>query len=223
MMGDVKRAGQAFTSAQSAFDIAQPTDARRDYGSSLRDGAALLTLAAETRTSNIATPKLMDVIATAYQARTVTSTQEQAWLLLAAHALTDQVKSANIAIDGAPVNGTLHRTVKAHALAKDVVIANNGDERVDAVVSVIGASLEPQPEASKGFTVTRSYYTLPVKKWTLPAQQVARQALRKMIALWSWSPLRVMKRKATFCWQIVCRQVWKLKTQGSWIVVICKA
>ena len=164
MMGDVKRAGQAFASAKSSFDIAAPGQARRDYGSSLRDGAALLTLAAESRTAQISTPDLMDVIATAYQARTHTSTQEQAWLLLAAHALSDQIKSAKIAIDGAPVTGTLQRVIRASDLGRDVVITNNGPERVDAVVSVIGASFEPQPAAEKGFKIERSYYTLDGEK-----------------------------------------------------------
>ncbi len=164
MMGDVKRAGQAFASAQASFDIAAAANARSDYGSSLRDGAALVTLAAESRTSQISTPDLMDVIATAYQRRTHTSTQEQAWLLLAAHALSDQIKSAKIAIDGAPVKGPLQRVIKASDLSRDVVITNNGPERVDAVVSVIGVSLEPQPAAGKGFKIKRSYYTLDGEK-----------------------------------------------------------
>lgn len=160
MMGDTGRAGRAFASAKAVFDGTDQTSSRRDYGSHLRDGAALLTLAAESRSTTVSTPELMDVVATAYQNRTVTSTQEQAWLLLAAHALTDQIKSAKIAIDGAPVSGTLHRVLKAKVLDRNVVITNNGDDRVDAVVSVIGASLEPQPAASKGFTVKRTYYTL---------------------------------------------------------------
>lgn len=164
MMGDTKRAAQAFQSAKASFDGAAAPNVRRDYGSSLRDGAALLTLAAESRTSQISTPDLMNVVATAYQARTHTSTQEQAWLLLAAHALSDQIKSANIAIDGAPVAGTLQRVISASDLSKDVVITNNGPDRVDAVVSVIGASLEPQPAASKGFKIERSYYTLDGEK-----------------------------------------------------------
>lgn len=160
MMGDTKRANQAFASAERAFEVDKAASYRKDYGSRLRDGAALLTLAAESRVTQISQASLMDVIASAYQARSITSTQEQAWLLLAAHALTDQVKSAKIAIDGAPVVGTLQRVITARDLVSDVVITNNGEERVDAVVSVIGASMEPQPAASKGFTITRSYYTL---------------------------------------------------------------
>ena len=35
---------------------------------------------------------------------------------------------------------------------------------VDAVISVIGAALTPEPAASKGFTIERTYYTLDGKK-----------------------------------------------------------
>ena len=49
----------------------------------------------------------------------------------------------------------------AEALAKTTLtVANEGDEPVDAVVTVIGAALTPEPAVSKGFTIERSYYTL---------------------------------------------------------------
>lgn len=160
MMGDKTRANQAFASAQAAFDIASGNQSRGDYGSSLRDGAALLTLAAESRVQTVAQPELLDVVDTAYQSRRFTSTQEQAWLLLASHALSQQVKATEIAIDGAPVTGTLQRVIKASDLTKPVTITNNGDQRVDAVVSVIGASMEPQPADARGFKIIRRYYTL---------------------------------------------------------------
>ena len=179
MMGDVKRAERAFKSAQGTFDIATAATARRDYGSALRDGAALITLASESGVSKAATPTLMDVVATAYMARTYTSTQEQAWLLLAANALREELKASNIAIDGAPVTGTLQRVIKAHELTRDIVVTNNGDDRVDAVISVIGASLKPQPAAAKGFTLQRSYYTLDGQSVDLASAQGGSSTLKQ--------------------------------------------
>ena len=41
-----------------------------------------------------------------------------------------------------------------------LTVANDGAAPVDAVVTVIGASLTPEPPVSKGFTIERSYYTL---------------------------------------------------------------
>ena len=45
-----------------------------------------------------------------------------------------------------------------------LVITNESDAAVDAVVSVIGAALTPEPAVSKGFTIERTYYTLDGKK-----------------------------------------------------------
>ena len=95
MIGDKTRAETAFASrarqprlpgADGSFGY------RGDYGSDLRDSAALLTLASETRVTNVEEPKLVNVIAKAYVGRTYTSTQEQAWMLLAANAMAEEGK-----------------------------------------------------------------------------------------------------------------------------------
>ena len=39
------------------------------------------------------------------------------------------------------------------------VLSNDGDAAVDAVISVIGAALTPEPPASKGFAIERQAYT----------------------------------------------------------------
>jgi uncharacterized protein YfaS (alpha-2-macroglobulin family) len=120
-----------------------------------------VTLAAETKVSTVEAPKLINVIAKAYLSRTYTSTQEQAWMLLAANALTEQTKAAKLTLNGAPIEGSLMRSTSAEALAKTpLVVGNEGDRPIDAVVTVIGAALTPEPAVSKGFTIERSYYTL---------------------------------------------------------------
>ena len=45
------------------------------------------------------------MIAKAYLGRTYTSTQEQAWMLLAANALTEEAKDAKLVVNGAPIVG----------------------------------------------------------------------------------------------------------------------
>jgi alpha-2-macroglobulin len=164
MMGDKVRAETAFAAALDGLDAATQNEAytyRADYGSGLRDSAALVTLAAETRMTTFEAPKLVNVIAKAYQRREYTSTQEQAWMLLAANALSEQAKEAKLVVNGAPVVGSVQRSMSAEALGKaPLTVANEGDAPVDAVVTVIGAALTPEPAASKGFTLERSYYTL---------------------------------------------------------------
>ncbi|MGE0054252.1 MAG: alpha-2-macroglobulin [Hyphomicrobium sp.] len=163
MMGDKERAERVFASAltQMTGETTPDTGYRSDYGSILRDGAALVTLAAETGVAKSETPKLASVVAKAYETRSYTSTQEQAWMLLAAKALNDEVKGAKLSIDGAPVSGPIVRSLTADQL-KDhpIEIFNNGDTSVDAVVSVIGAALTPEPAVSKGFQIERKAYTL---------------------------------------------------------------
>lgn len=86
-------------------------------------------------------------------------------MLLAAKALSDEQKSSRLAVNGQSVEGALTRRLTAAELRNgNVVITNEGDAAVDAVVSVIGAALTPEPATSKGFTIERSYYTLDGKK-----------------------------------------------------------
>ena len=65
-----------------------------------------MTLAAETGIATVEAPKLVNVIAKAYLGRAYTSTQEQAWMLLAANALAEQAKEAKLVVNGAPVEGS---------------------------------------------------------------------------------------------------------------------
>ena len=117
MMGDKERAERVFSAAICGMGGRDPdTGYRMDYGSTLRDGAALVTLASETGIAKGEAPKLAGVIAKAYETRSYTSTQEQAWMLLAANALNDEAKSTKLAINGAPVNGSLLRRLSAAEL-----------------------------------------------------------------------------------------------------------
>ena len=59
---------------------------RSDYGSSLRDAAGVLALAAESRPMPPVVPILAKVVADEWKAKQTLSTQEQTWMLLAARA-----------------------------------------------------------------------------------------------------------------------------------------
>ena len=100
MLGDKPRAEKAL---QAAFKtIADKDDGvtRRDYGTGVRDGAALITLASETGLAKAEVPRLIDVVAKAYRAKSYTSTQEQAWMLLAARALAEEAGNATLTVNG---------------------------------------------------------------------------------------------------------------------------
>ncbi len=162
MLGDRERAGRVFQAA-----LTSTTDAsqlRQDYGTTLRDNAALVTLASESGIARNELPRLATTLAQAFSGRAYTSTQEQAWTLLAAKALSDN-KDTALTVNGAAHKGTLNRALSA-AEIKDgaLVIRNDGDAAVAALVSVIGAALTPEPPVSKGFKIERAYYTLDGKQ-----------------------------------------------------------
>ena len=185
MMGDQPRAETAFGSAIAVLEKSDDKLYRTDYGSSLRDGAALLTLISETpaaQSGNAAArrAKLVDVVTKAFASKRYTSTQEQAWTLLAARALSEKAKSTRLAIDGKRHSGALMRSVAADTLTgRGMKITNEGRDTVDAVLTVMGASTTPEPATSRGFRIERSYYTLDGKQVDLASANGGTATLRQ--------------------------------------------
>jgi hypothetical protein len=165
MMGDRPRAEHAFQAALQTIADPDPGLPRSDYGSVLRDSAALVTLAAESKVAKAAMPRVIDLVAKAYAAQTYTSTQEQAWMLLAANALADEAKGITLNVGGQPHQGQLVRALSAAELrAGPLAVVNTGDAPVGAVVSVVGAAMTAEPAVSRGFTIKRTYYTMDGRK-----------------------------------------------------------
>jgi len=161
LYGDNVRAEKAFA---SALEQARATDAdlnRNDYGSKLRDGAAMLALAAETRPLPGLVPEMISYAASAEKDSRTMSTQEQAWMLLAARALSDQGAAMKLEIDGAAHDGAWSKRLEGPAVAAaPVSIVNRGEEPVDAVVTTVALPAEPLPAGGDGFTIERQYYTV---------------------------------------------------------------
>ena len=102
------------TAFQAAFaDLAgrpRPDDWRGDYGSGLRDKAAVLTLAAENNIEARRSPRPgRPGRARPRKQRRYTSTQENAWMLLAAAALIKDATRTSFEIEGAAVAGPLYK------------------------------------------------------------------------------------------------------------------
>jgi uncharacterized protein YfaS (alpha-2-macroglobulin family) len=89
-----------------------------------------------------------------------TSTQENAWMVLAARALAKDAQSVALDVDGEQLKGALNRNLRPLDLRQPVKITNTGEGGLQAVVTVSGAPLVPEPAAEKGFKIERSYYTL---------------------------------------------------------------
>jgi uncharacterized protein YfaS (alpha-2-macroglobulin family) len=160
LVGDRARAERVYA---AAADSLAPKPAlefgRADYGSALRDAAALVSLASE---GNAPRATLMQAVSRVEAARGLTpytSTQENAWLVLASRALANETMAMDV--DGTPVKTALYRSYKAAEMSsKPIKITNTGDAPVQAVVSVGGSPVTPEPATTNGFKVERNYFTL---------------------------------------------------------------
>jgi alpha-2-macroglobulin len=178
MLGDKPRAELAMQAALKLMQEREDAESRRDYGSGMRDGAAVLALVAESGIAKPVLPRLIGVLAEAYAKKPYTSTQEQAWLLLATHALGEEANSLSLAINGQPHQGSLLRGINAAELdGEGVVVSNTSETGVEAVISVVGAALTPEPAIAKGFSIERSYYMLDGRKVDLKSAAGGRSEL----------------------------------------------
>ena len=134
---------------------------RTDYGSALRDAAAFVTLASEG-----SAPRRDDPAggrARRSRARPHALHLDAGECLdgagrARARARTRQASSLDVA--GETRHGPLYRTFAPADLAAAAALTNTGEGTMQAVVSVIGAPLTPEPAADKGFKIERLYYTL---------------------------------------------------------------
>ena len=161
MLGDRTRADRVYLAALDAISPQPKLElGRADYGSALRDSAALVTLAAEGRTTQ---RTIDDAVARVDAARALsirTSTQEDAWLVLAARALGKQVNAIALAVNGEGRQGAFYRSLRASELEQPLALSSRGAGTVQAVVSVSGSPLTPEPAAERGFKIERNYFTL---------------------------------------------------------------
>ena len=160
LVGDKARAERVYGAALDALAPKPVIEfGRVDYGSALRDAAALVSLASEGNAPRATLTQAVQRVEVARGLTPYTSTQENAWLVLASRALSKETMSLDI--DGSPVKTAAYRSYKAEAMAgKPVKITNTGDAPVQAVVSVSGSPVTPEPAASNGFKIERNYFTL---------------------------------------------------------------
>ncbi|MCC6983675.1 MAG: alpha-2-macroglobulin family protein, partial [Bauldia sp.] len=150
LYGDRPRAGTAFRAALSDLDGARDgTDWRRDYGTVLRDTAAVLALAAEFEAPGVDLADLTVQVSELRDARRWTSTQEDVWTLLAAASLARGSADGTVTVDGTPLTGNVFQRFDALRLASlPVTVVNTGNRPTDAQVTVTGIPVRPEPASS---------------------------------------------------------------------------
>src|SRR5437667_1901707 len=148
LVGDKARAERVYGAALDALAPKPVLEfGRVDYGSALRDAAALVSLASEGNAPRATLTQAVQRVEVARGLSPYTSTQENAWLVLAARALSKETLALDI--DGSLVKAAVYRSYKADTIAgKPVKVTNTGDAPVQAVVSVSGSPVTPEPAAT---------------------------------------------------------------------------
>ena len=95
---------------------------REDYGSTLRDAAALVALASEGGAPRATVQAAVQRVEAARALLRPTSTQEDAWLLLAASAMAKDAGKVSLDVGGEPMQHPLYRTIRAGDLKEPLRI-----------------------------------------------------------------------------------------------------
>ena len=124
MLGDKERAALTFNAALDALkqpDQAVPLAGRVDYGTSLRDAAAVLALMGEGGASTAQMQKAFTIVSALRAQQKETTTQESLWLLLAARTLDTLNKDLTLEVNGAPVKGAFQTVLSGSDLASSSI------------------------------------------------------------------------------------------------------
>lgn len=162
LYGDAQRSEQTFEAALQLAKAATDYDwYRSDYGSRLRDGAAMLALAAESKPMPSVVPELVKMVAADRITANWTSTQDDAWMLLAARALKAGNEAISLDVNGTARSGAYSERVSgADLLVNPIVVSNTGKDALQAVVTTVAPPVQPLPAGGDGFTIERTYYRL---------------------------------------------------------------
>ena len=160
--GDMARAAAAYDAALVPGPPRPAAIRYVDYGSELRDSAAVLSFAAANPGTQARLTAIIDRIAERFSRAARTSTQEQAWLLMAAEAAA---KAGGGAMTVATGNGAPQPRAEPLYLrrllgsgAPPMAITNRGDTPAWRAVSITGVSAADLPAESRGYTVSRSVF-----------------------------------------------------------------
>ena len=161
LYGDKIRSDKTFSAALNLAADKPLMNASYNYGSTLRDASALLALANESRTESALTTEISRLVRTISTQRNYTSTQEQAWMLMAARAETTANDHISLKVNEETKVGLFTHRVSGRDLAEEpVVITNQGVGPLRATITTVAVPSLPLPAGGNGFTIKRTYYRL---------------------------------------------------------------
>ena len=158
MLGDKERSAVAFNSALASLvkpdaqvplarragaDTPVAHASRSDYGTELRDAAAVLALMGEGGASTAQLQKAFEIVTALRAQHRDTTTQESLWLLLAARTLDAQNRDLTLEVNGAAVKGAFQTVLSGSDLAApsipiinvSAILPNSSSQKFEAAIS----------------------------------------------------------------------------------------
>jgi hypothetical protein len=160
-LGDRSRAHAAFERAAALTLHPMADKIIPPYGSDLRDLAGVTALAAREKETSFL-PQLFDRMNELRTDLDWTSTQEKAWMLLAANALAESQGPLNVSVKGVASigNGPVYLPSLKPGETAGVEVKNTGGTQVWYTIAVEGIPVAPLPAAAKGVSISKDYFTL---------------------------------------------------------------
>lgn len=161
MIGDRARAERAFAAATGALATASADNARAsrsDYGSVLRDAAAIVALGGDSTMGATVIKTAGGIVAAEAGKRRYYSTQDMAWMVLAARSVMNEAQRITLTADGAAQTGAFYRNFDAGDLAKPFTVSNPSDDALKAVVTVNGSPKTPEPAENNGMYINQTFF-----------------------------------------------------------------
>lgn len=134
-----------------------------DYGSTVRDGALRLTRMIELGADPGRIGRLSDELASTVAGDRWLSTQEKAWLTLAAKAMIERQEAVWVAMGGQSRTASAKPVTafpQVSTLTDGYMIENRGTKPVRISVAISGRADGPLPAIRNGFGIDRTLYTL---------------------------------------------------------------
>src|SRR5260221_2661601 len=145
LVGDKGRAERDYAAALESLAPKPVLEfGRTDYASRFRDAPALVSLPAQGNAPRATLTQAVLRVEAARGLTPYTSTQENAWLVLASRALSKETMALDI--EGSPIKTAAYRSYKAEQMTgKPVKITNTRDAPVPAGGSGRGSAVTPGP------------------------------------------------------------------------------
>jgi alpha-2-macroglobulin len=133
---------------------------RADYGTNLRDAAALLALGAEAGSTAFDADGIGQSVAAGLLSRPL-STQEATWALLATHAELDRAGNGDFTVNGAPMTGPWVRVIEDDLAGNaEQIITNTSAKPATLTLTTFGVPMVPEPAGGNGYKISRSWFTM---------------------------------------------------------------